>query len=260
MSGPLKPQDRVIAALDVKSIEEATRLVQALAPVGISHFKIGLGLFTAAGPASVEAVHRLGGKVFLDLKFYDIPSTVGRAVQAATRLGIWMANLHIQGGSSMMRHALAAAGEESARLKRKPPILIGVTVLTSMAERDLADLGVRKTLKDQVLYLAKLAKSVGLNGIVASPQEAKVIRWACGEDFLIVTPGIRPAAPNDSSLFPAPAKGGARGDDQQRTATPSEAVSAGADYIVVGRPIWEAPDPAQAAKGIVEKLQEGSKG
>ena len=248
---PLKPQERLIVALDVKSVEEASRLVKALAPMGVTHFKVGLGLFTAAGPAAVEAVHRLGGRVFLDLKFHDIPSTVGRAVQAAARLGVWMTNLHIQGGSSMMRQALASGHEEAARSKQKVPLLIGVTVLTSMAERDLADLGLRKTLKDQVLYLAKLAQSVGLNGIVASAQEATVVRWACGEEFLIVTPGIRLGGPADpfSGAGPGPK------DDQSRTATPAEAVKAGADYLVVGRPILEAPDPAEAARTIVRELE-----
>ena len=158
-----------------------------------------------------------------------------------------MTNLHIHGGSAMMRQALSAAREEAAKNSRKPPILLGVTVLTSMAEKDLADLGLRKRLKDQVLYLAKLAQEAGLNGIVASAQEAKVIRLALGEEFLIVTPGIRPAVDPFENL----SAGGFR-DDQRRTATPSQALSAGADYLVVGRPILEAKDPVEAAKGILQ--------
>ena len=215
----------------------------------MSHFKVGLGLFTVAGAAAVDMVHREGGRVFLDLKFHDIPNTVGHACRSAARLGVWMTNLHIQGGSAMIRQALAAVASEAARSKREPPILIGVTVLTSMAEKDLADLGLRKTLKDQVLYLAKLAQSAGLNGIVASPKEAQTIRWACGPDFLIVTPGIRSAPVGD------PFSGqGQPADDQQRTATAAEALKMGADYIVVGRPILEAEDPAAAAQNILRDL------
>jgi len=236
----LAPAERLIVALDVNSLEEAARWVKTLAPLGIIHFKVGLGLFTQVGPAAVEAVHRQGGQVFLDLKFHDIPATVARAAAAAVRLGVWMTNLHIQGGTSMMRRALAAVREEAGRHNRKPPLLIGVTVLTSMAEKDLADLGLRKTLKDQVLYLAKLAQSVGLDGIVASPQEATTIRWACGEPFLIVTPGIRPVE---------------AADDQQRTATPKEALKAGADYLVIGRPILEAPDPIPVVQSILRDLE-----
>lgn len=257
----LAPAERLIVALDVNSVEEAARWVKILAPLGVRHFKVGLSLFTQAGPAAVEAVHRQGGQVFLDLKFHDIPATVARAAAAAVRLGVWMTNLHIQGGTSMMRRALAAVREEAAHGRRKPPLLIGVTVLTSMAEKDLADLGLRKTLKDQVLYLAKLAQSVGLDGIVASPQEATTIRWACGEQFLIVTPGIRPAAESEpagilSVAKPAlPVAKQQAADDQQRTAAPREAVKAGADYLVVGRPILEAPDPIPVVQSILRDLE-----
>ena len=247
----MKPEERLIVALDVGGQEEAGRLVQKLAPVGVTRFKIGLQLYTQAGPAAVELVHRHGGQVFLDLKFHDIPSTVAKAVQAATRLGVWMMNVHIQGGSEMMRRALASAKEEAARSRRGAPLLIGVTVLTSMSEKDWMDFGMHKTLKDQVLYLAKLARTAGLNGIVASAQEAKVLRLAFGSDFLIVTPGIRPAGGEDIlSMAKAKAK-----DDQQRTATPYEAVKAGADYLVVGRPVLEAPDPAEAARLIIEECR-----
>ena len=248
----VKPAERLIVALDVHRLEDAQRLVQRLVPAGVTAFKIGLQLFTLAGPASVETVHRHGGKVFLDLKFHDIPNTVGRAVQAAARLGVWMTNLHIQGGTAMMRRALSMR-EEARRSAggRAAPLLIGVTVLTSLAERDLADLGLRKTLKDQVLYLAKLAKSAGLDGIVASAQEAQVIRWTCGDDFLIVTPGIRPQGKDGGLLSEARA---ASQDDQQRTATPSQALKAGADYLVVGRPILEAAEPERAAQQMLEEL------
>ena len=254
MKDNLAPAERLIVALDVNSVEEAARWVKALSPLGVRHFKVGLGLFTQAGPAAVDAVRRQGGQVFLDLKFHDIPATVARAAAAAVRLGVWMTNLHIQGGTSMMRRALAAVHEEAGRCEQKPPLLIGVTVLTSMAEKDLADLGLRKTLKDQVLYLAKLAQSVGLDGIVASPQEATTIRWACGEQFLIVTPGIRPAAESEPAGFLSVAKQQAA-DDQRRTATPREAIKAGADYLVVGRPILEAPEPIPVVQSILRDLE-----
>lgn len=248
----MKPEERLIVALDVNGMEEASRLVQQLVPAGVTRFKIGLQLYTQAGPAAVEMVHRHGGQVFLDLKFHDIPNTVAKSVQAATRLGVWMMNVHIQGGSEMMRRAMTALREEAGRSRRGEPLLIGVTVLTSLTERDLMDLGLRKTLKDQVLYLAKLARSAGLDGIVASPQEVKVVRWACGEDFLIVTPGIRLGGGADF-LSAAAAKAE---DDQQRTASPGEAIRAGADYLVVGRPILEAADPAAVAQAIVRECRE----
>ena len=257
-SDKLTPAQRLIVALDVNSVEEATRWVKILTPMGVTHFKVGLGLFTLAGPAAVEAIHQQGGQVFLDLKFHDIPATVAMATMAAVRLRVWMTNLHIQGGSAMMRRALAAVREEAGRAHRKPPLLIGVTVLTSMAERDLADLGLRKTLKDQVLYLAKLAQSVGLDGIVASAKEALTIRWTCGDGFLIVTPGIRPAQLGPLP-FPSPSggEGMMRREDQRRTATPEEALKAGADYLVVGRPILEASDPIPVVQGILKDLGGG---
>ena len=249
----MNAQDRLIVALDVDGLEPAEALVRQLLPAGVSRFKIGLELFTRVGPAAVEMVHRHGGRVFLDLKFHDIPNTVGRAAQAAARLGVWMANVHIQGGTAMMKQALIEAHEEARKAKQEPLLLIGVTILTSMAERDLMDLGVRKTLKDQVLYLAKLAKTTGLNGIVASAQEAKSVRWACGDGFLIVTTGIRPGG-EDGGILSAASTAAKGKDDQQRTTTPLEAIQAGADYLVVGRPIVAAADPQEAARQIVKEM------
>ena len=230
-----RPEDRLIVALDVDKVEDAVRLVRTMAPLGITHFKIGLNLFTQAGPAAVAAVHQAGGRVFLDLKFHDIPNTVAGAVQAATRMGVWMTDVHISGGSAMMRAALSGRGKDL--------LLIGVTVLTSMAEKDLTELGVRAPIEAQVLSLAKLAWSAGLSGVVASVKEAGMIRQACGEGFLIVVPGIRP---KDNEA-----------NDQQRTGTPGEAIRAGADYLVVGRPILEAPDPAAVAGRILEECAKG---
>ena len=232
--------ERLIVALDVADLESARRLVQRVAP-HVTSFKVGSELFTACGPAAVELVQKVGGRVFLDLKFHDIPNTVARAARVATRLGVWMFNLHVQGGAAMLREATAAVNEETRRAKGPRPLVVGVTVLTSMAERDLADLGIRKTMKDQVLYLAQLAQKAGLDGIVASAQETQVLRFACGPQFVIVTPGIRPA--------------GAQWGDQQRVETPAVAVRAGATYLVVGRPITEAPDPAAAAQGILRELE-----
>ncbi len=229
------PADRLIVALDLEELSAADRLVRTLVPAGIRRFKIGFQLFTRAGPAAVEMVHAHGGQVFLDLKFHDIPNTVGKAVQAAGRMGVWMTNVHTQGGSAMMRQAAAAADQM---------LLIGVTVLTSMAQKDLNELGVDKILNDQVLDLARLAQSAGLRGVVASTHEARKIRELCGKDFLIVTPGIRPS--------------GEAKDDQQRTATPSEAIQAGADYLVVGRPLAAAPDPERAARKILEEVHHAS--
>ena len=248
----LRAADRLIVALDVDGADQAETLVKTLVPLGISHFKVGLSLFTQVGPDAIEVVHRNGGNVFLDLKFHDIPNTVARSVRAATGLGVWMMNLHIQGGSGMMRQAAAEVKAEARRRSRKPPILVGVTVLTSMAQKDLMDLGLRKPLKDQVLYLAKLAKTAGLDGIVASAQEAKVIRWACGEEFIIVTPGIRPNGPETDPFSLGVSVGK---DDQQRTATPHGAIEAGANYLVVGRPILEAKDPKQVAEQIVKEIE-----
>ena len=230
--------ERLIVALDVADLESARRLVQRLSPQ-ITHFKIGSELFTACGPSAVELVQKAGAKVFLDLKFHDIPNTVARAARAASRLGVWMFNVHLQGGGAMLREALA----EATRAGSPRPLLIGVTMLTSMAEKDLTDLGIRKTMKDQVLYLAQLAQKSGLDGIVASAQETKVLRFACGPEFLIVTPGIRPA--------------GASWGDQQRVETPAAALKAGATYLVVGRPIAEAADPASAARAIVQEMEGG---
>lgn len=230
----LKPEERLITALDVDRIEEAVRLVKLLKPLGLVHFKIGLQLFTLGGPDAVEAVQREGAKVFLDLKFHDIPNTVAGAVKSAALLGVWMVNVHTQGGGVMMRSAAVATGE-------KGTLVIGVTVLTSLAEKDMMELGVQRPLKEQVLQLARQAKEAGLNGIVASAQEAAEIRRACGEDFLIVTPGIRPKSD------------GQKKDDQQRVMGPREAIDAGSDYLVIGRPITEAPDPAEAARRILEE-------
>jgi orotidine-5'-phosphate decarboxylase len=205
-------------------------------------FKVGSRLFTTEGPDLVRRLVASGAPVFLDLKFHDIPNTVAQAVEAAVSTGVWMVNVHASGGVPMMQAAARAASETAAKEGRQRPIVIGVTVLTSMDAPTLASIGVQRPLLDQVVTLAKMAREAGLDGVVASPQETAAIRAACGPDFSIVTPGIRGATAGTSK------------DDQSRTMGPAEAVRAGASYIVVGRPIIAAADPRGAAAAIVEEL------
>jgi orotidine-5'-phosphate decarboxylase len=230
-------KDRILVALDLESREAALALADTLRGA-VGGFKIGSRLFTAEGPSMVRTLVERGDKVFLDLKFHDIPNTVATAVAAATELGVWMVNVHAAGGTAMMRAAADAARETAAKQGRTPPLVIAVTVLTSMNQPTLREVGVVIDLMDQVLRLAELTKEAGLDGVVASPQETRAIRGRCGAGFAIVTPGIRGGT------------AGAAKNDQERTLTPAEAVAAGASYLVVGRPIIAAPDPLAAAKAI----------
>ena len=228
----MTPRDRLIVALDVPDAAAARAMVERLAgEVGM--FKIGSQVFTAAGPDFVREVIARGEKVFLDLKYHDIPNTVAGAVSAAAGLGVTLVDVHALGGKDMME---AAAGA----LPAMGIHLLAITILTSHHEQTLASIGVSGSVADSVRRLAALARESGADGVVASPNEVALVREVCGPDFLIVTPGIRPA-------------GAARGD-QSRTATPAAARAAGADYIVVGRPILEAADPAAAAAAIVREL------
>lgn len=227
--------ERVILALDVENPEKARELIE-LTKEFIAYYKVGMQLFTAAGPAILDILAEYGKKVFLDLKFHDIPQTVAKAVREAGQLGVSMVNIHALGGSRMMRQAYAAARENPKR-----PYLLAVTILTSLDEEDLKnDLLIAQPIRKIVLHLAGKAKDAGLDGVVASPEEIVPLRESIGDDFLIVTPGIRPDW--------------AQKNDQKRILLPKEAFDRGADYIVVGRPITQAPDPGQAAKRLMDEI------
>ncbi len=234
-------KDKLCLALDVSEIEEVKRIVGQLADyVGI--FKVGKRLYTSKGPQVIEIIKDLDVKVFLDLKYHDIPNTVAEAGEEAVKLGVFMFNLHISGGSVMMKETVTAVNEMAERLKIDPPLVLGVTVLTSTDQEMMnIEMRVPGSIEDQVVHLAKLAQKAGLDGVVASPQEIKIIRDNCESDFKIVTPGVRPSW--------------AAADDQKRIMTPRDAIEAGADYIVVGRPILKAEDPAGAAKRILSEIE-----
>ena len=231
----------ILVALDVESSDRAIALADQLRG-SVGGFKIGKQLFTAEGPEMVRELTSRGDRVFLDLKFHDIPNTVAGAVQSAVATGAWMVNVHASGGSAMMNAAAEAARTTAATLGRPRPLVIAVTVLTSMDNEGLAEIGVARPMLDQVVHLATLARASGLDGVVASPQEVRAIRAACGSDFQIVTPGIRPADQQGK-------------DDQARTLTPAQAVAAGSSYLVIGRPITAAPDPRKAAEAITATLR-----
>jgi orotidine-5'-phosphate decarboxylase len=236
----VKPEERLLVALDVDTLTDADRVLDRLIGA-VTACKIGSRLFTAAGPRAVEHAHQRGFKVFLDLKFHDIPNTVAGAVRAATRLGVFMLNVHASGGTRMMRAAAAAAATAAQEFGVARPLCLGVTVLTSLDRGDLQrDLGVASTVDAHVLRLAEEARAAGLDGCVASPQEARRLRLLIPRPWVLVTPGIRPAS--------------AAADDQARIATPAVAIRAGADYLVVGRPITAASDAAGAARAILQEM------
>lgn len=243
MSFDTHPRSSLIVALDFDSLSSAVKFAKKIADL-VGMFKIGSQLFTAAGPDAVRQVAALGTGVFLDLKFHDIPNTVAGAVLSAAALpGVQLVNVHALGGTAMM-HAAMQAVSAGVPMGADRTRLLAVTILTSMDQKAIREVGIGGAPKERVVKLAQMAKKAGVDGVVASVQEAKSIRKACGRDFLIVTPGVRPKL-KDSGDQP---------DDQARTATPTEAIRAGADYLVVGRPILSANDPRAAAQEIVEEI------
>ncbi|MGB9886225.1 MAG: orotidine-5'-phosphate decarboxylase [Moorellales bacterium] len=234
-------KDRLIVALDVSTLEEAEHLVRELGGE-VGWFKVGMQLFYHYGPRVVESIQNWGARVFLDLKLHDIPNTVAEAVRALTRLEVGMITLHTAGGREMMHRAVQAVREEAALMGLRPPLVLGVTVLTSLLQSDLAELGFSTSVRDVVVRWAGLAKESGLDGVVASAREAKALRLALGTDFVIVTPGIRPS--------------GTAAEDQRRVTTPQEAIRAGANYLVVGRPVTQALDPVAAVRRLLQELEE----
>jgi orotidine-5'-phosphate decarboxylase len=233
---------RLIFALDVDSMAEADALIDALLPE-VGMFKVGKQLFLHAGPAIVRRIKERGGEVFLDLKFHDIPRTVAKAGVEAARLGVKMFDVHASGSGEMMRTTVREVTRACRRDALRRPKILAVTVLTSLSRDDLKSVGIMAGVESQVVRLARLSKESGMDGVVASPHEIATIRKACGRTFAIVTPGVRQAR--------------AGWDDQKRVMTPEAAISAGADYLVVGKPIRDAASPADAARTIVAEMERG---
>ncbi|TCS80056.1 orotidine-5'-phosphate decarboxylase [Pectinatus cerevisiiphilus] len=231
--------ERIIVALDVRTLAEAKALVDQLGD-SIIFYKVGMELFYAVGPQIITYLKSKKKKIFLDLKLHDIPNTVAEGLISLMKLGVDIFNVHASGGFTMLNRAAQRVKEEAAKMGIEPPKLIAITVLTSVNADDWAKLGMQMPLEEQVVRLAKMVKEAGLDGVVASPKEAAKIRQACGKDFMIVTPGVRPA--------------GASADDQSRIATPAQALRNGASQLVIGRPIYKADDPRAAAKKILAEI------
>ncbi|NLW08059.1 MAG: orotidine-5'-phosphate decarboxylase [Clostridia bacterium] len=233
-------KEKIIVALDVPDLSAGERLVKSLA-THVGFFKVGLEFYSAAGPAAIAMVKQHGGKVFADLKLHDIPNTVAGAARALVRQGVDILDVHAAGGRAMLTAAAGAVREEAAKAGCRAPLLLAITVLTSLDGAALrSEVGIERELEEQVVHWARLAQDCGLDGVVASPREIKAIRKACGSDFIIVTPGVRPA--------------GAALGDQRRVMTPAEALAEGSDYLVIGRPITASPDPVAAARAIAAEM------
>ena len=230
----MNSKDRLIVALDVPGATQARQIVQAIGDAATT-YKVGKQLFTAEGPQVVRDLVASGRKVFLDLKYHDIPNTVAAAVRSAAELGVSMLTVHASGGSKMLKAAVEAASQSPAK-----PMVLAATVLTSLSDSDLREVGIAGDVLSQVLRLGALARAAGCGGVVASAQEARELRRELGEGLAIVTPGVRPA--------------GSSAGDQARVVTPKDAIAAGATYLVVGRPILDAPDPAKAAQQIADEI------
>jgi orotidine-5'-phosphate decarboxylase len=233
-------KERIILALDTDNLDRAKELILQLKG-RIKIFKVGNQLFTQSGKEIIELLQANNCSIFLDLKFHDIPNTVARAGEEATKLGVFMFNIHTSGGHRMMKECVESCRRLAEERGQERPYIIGVTILTSLGEKDLIELGFRRKMKDQVLHLAHSAKEAGLDGVVCSPQEVRKIKALCGEGFLTVVPGIRPSW----SLT----------DDHQRLSTPTKAFEEGADFIVIGRPITEASDPVEATLKIHHEIE-----
>jgi orotidine-5'-phosphate decarboxylase len=231
----MKPTDRIFVALDTTDADQAVAMAEKLNGL-VGGVKMGKEFFTAHGPAEVNRVSANGMPVFLDLKYHDIPNTVAGAIRASLKMKPFMVNVHASGGEAMMKAAAEAANEAGA----DKPLLIAVTVLTSLGDEDLNAMGVSGSAEEQVIRLGRLTQDCGLDGVVCSAREVTALRKACGDDFKLVVPGIRPKW--------------ASSDDQKRIVTPSDAVRMGADYLVIGRPITAATDPVEAAEKIAEEL------
>jgi len=240
-----RPADKLIFALDAADYEDALSWIERLSG-HVGMFKVGKELFTSVGPKIVESIKQRGGRVFLDLKFHDIPNTVARAAEAAVGLNVDMFNIHAAGGSRMIRETVDAVAACAQKRGVQRPVVLAVTVLTSLNNSDLKEIGFDLTTNELVLHLSQMAQKAGASGVVASPQDIAALRRERGDDFVIVTPGIR------SSLEPVK-------DDQKRTLSAFEAISAGADYIVVGRPIRQAKDPLEACRQIIQEIDDGLK-
>ena len=237
------PGDKLIFALDAASLDEAQSWIELLSGhVGL--FKVGKELFTSVGPKIVDSIKQRGGRIFLDLKFHDIPNTVARAAEAAVRMNVDMFNVHATGGSRMIRETVEAVAACAEKQGIAQPVVLGVTVLTSLNDDDLKEIGFTATANDLVLRLAQIVRKAGASGVVASPLDIETLRREVGGDFVIVTPGIRSAS--------EPVR-----DDQKRTLSAKEAIEAGADYIVVGRPIRQAKDPLAACRQIEQEIADG---
>lgn len=232
-------ENPIIVALDLPEADEAVKLAHQLAPY-VGGVKVGKELFTAAGPALVERLRQSGARVFLDLKFHDIPNTVAGAVRSAVQRDVQMLTVHASGGRAMLEASVQAARTEAERLRRRPPLVLAVTVLTHMDAAALREVGIESSPEAQVLRLARLATEAGVPGLVCSPREVRRLRAELGRQLVLVTPGIRPT-------------GGSMGD-QRRVMTPAEAIRAGADWLVIGRPITRAPDPVATARAILEEI------
>jgi orotidine-5'-phosphate decarboxylase len=231
---------KIIFAMDVKEFSDVQLWAELLSP-HVGMFKVGKQLYTACGPAAVRAIQKCGGEVFLDLKYHDIPNTVAMAMIEAAHLGVKLSDLHAMGGYEMMNKTMETLDKNFSVADR--PRVLAITVLTSSDEETLRDIGINISVHEMVVKLAKLAQRAGVDGVVASPQEVGLIREACGKDFLVVTPGVRPSF--------------AATNDQKRIMTPADAVKTGADYLVIGRPIAAAESPVQAAQMIVDEIVAG---